>query len=479
MKKMKLLLSAFFVLALFTTLTLGQTINVTVAQGLNTAIDYANAGNADTLVLVDDGGIYYCNATTIESPMTIKGRDGAVTQPIIVTKGSIAEQWLRVRANFTLMNLTVDGYDPVATTYDSCRYVIHFSDSAGMADIKAFDVTIKNIYRYGDPQFSTDGTIFNIANNSRAGDVLFERCTFANTGDEALRSINTHKAPVHPTNNCWSSFTVRNCTFINIRGSSMKIENDGDSTTVDNPVLIENVTFYNCYRRVIWEREFSNSIMRNLLITYSITGNDNFGGAGSLVSFEREGSTLANVDSFACVRIVGTDTVRLPDGAYRADAPSSWSFCSKRGTIDSTTLYGIDPQFADPGNWDFTIPTGNALLTLGHDGLGIGDRRWTGQLSGIREIDNGQIPSEFTLSQNYPNPFNPQTKIQFSLSKAGNVSLTVFNVVGEEVAVLVNGFKNSGNYEYTFDPKGLSSGIYFYTLKTSEFVSTKKMILMK
>jgi hypothetical protein len=259
----------------------------------------------------------------------------------------------------------------------------------------------------------------------------------------------------------------------------MKIESDGDSTTYDGAVLIENNTFYNCYRRVIWSREFTDAVYRNLLITYSITGNDNFGGSGSLVSFEREGSTLAHVDSFACVRIVGTDTVRLPDGAYRADAPSSWSFCTQTGTIDSATLYGIDPQFVDPTNGNFTIPTGNALLTLGHDGLGIGDRRWTGQLTGIREINNGQIPSDFSLSQNYPNPFNPQTKIQFTLAKASNVSLIVYNVVGEEVAQLVNEFKNSGSFEYTFDSAGLSSGVYFYTLKTANFVSTKKMIVMK
>ncbi len=85
----------------------------------------------------------------------------------------------------------------------------------------------------------------------------------------------------------------------------------------------------------------------------------------------------------------------------------------------------------------------------------------------------------FHYRQNYPNPFNPQTKIQFTLPKAGNVSLIVYNVVGEEVAQLVNEFKNSGNFEYTFDSAGLSSGVYFYTLKTADFVSTKKMIMMK
>ncbi len=72
-----------------------------------------------------------------------------------------------------------------------------------------------------------------------------------------------------------------------------------------------------------------------------------------LLSFQREGNTLAYVDSFACARIVGTDTVVILQ-AYRAETPSSWSFCSQTGTIDSATLYGIDPQFVDPANGDFT-----------------------------------------------------------------------------------------------------------------------------
>lgn len=491
MNKMKLFHSALLFAALLIAPIYGQNISIAPnvpGQSINDVITFLNAnpGFADTLILNTDGGIYPMTPAEIQKPLVIRGNEGTSNKPKILLKnGSTGPsgRFIWPRHDLTLKNLIFDGYDASTSTYDSVRYLIQISTTAGSfnetPDIKVYDCEMKNIYRYADPQFSVDGTIFDIATTARCGDVIFERTTFSNTGDEALRSINTHKTPLALDNRCWDSFTVRNCTFDNIRGSSMKIESDGDSTTYDGAVLIENNTFYNCYRRVIWSREFTDAVYRNLLITYSITGNDNFGGSGSLVSFEREGSTLAHVDSFACVRIVGTDTVRLPDGAYRADAPSSWSFCTQTGTIDSATLYGIDPQFVDPTNGNFTIPTVNALLTLGHDGLGIGDRRWTGQLTGIREINNGQIPSDFSLSQNYPNPFNPQTKIQFTLAKASNVSLIVYNVVGEEVAQLVNEFKNSGSFEYTFDSAGLSSGVYFYTLKTANFVSTKKMIVMK
>lgn len=92
---------------------------------------------------------------------------------------------------------------------------------------------------------------------------------------------------------------------------------------------------------------------------------------------------------------------------------------------------------------------------------------------------NLDIPSEFSLSQNYPNPFNPNTKISYLLPNAGNVTLKVFDVLGKEVATLVNEEKQVGSYEVQFDGNRLTSGIYFYQIKTGDFTETKKMILLK
>ena len=90
-----------------------------------------------------------------------------------------------------------------------------------------------------------------------------------------------------------------------------------------------------------------------------------------------------------------------------------------------------------------------------------------------------QIPGEYKLGQNYPNPFNPVTKISFDLPKTGLVSLKVFDVLGKEVATLVNEVKNPGSYTVDFDGASLSSGVYFYRLETNGFVATKKMMLIK
>jgi len=86
---------------------------------------------------------------------------------------------------------------------------------------------------------------------------------------------------------------------------------------------------------------------------------------------------------------------------------------------------------------------------------------------------------DFTLYQNYPNPFNPTTSISFSLPQSGLVKLTVYDILGNEIEVLVNDFLNAGIYTTTFDAANLSSGVYIYRIQTEKFVNAKQMILLK
>ncbi|OGU59960.1 MAG: hypothetical protein A2X60_06240 [Ignavibacteria bacterium GWF2_35_20] len=102
-------------------------------------------------------------------------------------------------------------------------------------------------------------------------------------------------------------------------------------------------------------------------------------------------------------------------------------------------------------------------------------------------LGEGPIPANYSLNQNYPNPFNPSTKISWRSPVSSYVSLKVFDVLGNEIATLVDEYKPVGNYEVEFSTKGgqaagshqLSSGVYYYQLKAGEFVQTKKLILMK
>lgn len=93
--------------------------------------------------------------------------------------------------------------------------------------------------------------------------------------------------------------------------------------------------------------------------------------------------------------------------------------------------------------------------------------------------DNYEIPAELTLYQNYPNPFNPTTTIRFSIPQKEFVTLKVFDILGREIAVLVNEIKETGNYEINFNASGLSSGIYFYTMKAGNNFKSAKMILLR
>lgn len=123
---------------------------------------------------------------------------------------------------------------------------------------------------------------------------------------------------------------------------------------------------------------------------------------------------------------------------------------------------------------DFIIVNfGGSLVTANPSGICAG-----GTVTGdIEEVET--IPTEFALYQNYPNPFNPGTLIKYHVPEKSFVSLKVYDLLGEELATLVNEEKSAGSYDVNFDAGQLSSGFYIYTIKAGNFTSTKKMILMK
>ncbi|MGF1671878.1 MAG: T9SS type A sorting domain-containing protein, partial [Balneolaceae bacterium] len=162
---------------------------------------------------------------------------------------------------------------------------------------------------------------------------------------------------------------------------------------------------------------------------------------------------------------------------------------SKSGNID---VLGIARW--DGAEWN---PVGSGLLgfarSLHSDGnlLHIGGRfrmagnkpafnytTW-GQLATSVDEEELSLPAAFELFQNYPNPFNPTTVIQFNLPQQDNVSLEIFNSIGQSVARLVNGPRQAGIHQVQFNASGLSSGVYFYRLKTNNFAETKKLTIIK
>ena len=93
--------------------------------------------------------------------------------------------------------------------------------------------------------------------------------------------------------------------------------------------------------------------------------------------------------------------------------------------------------------------------------------------------NNNSVPEAYSLKQNFPNPFNPSTKIQFDVPRAGHVKLAVYNLLGNQVGLLADGFEDAGSHVISYDASRLASGIYFYRLEAEGHFETKKMILLK
>ncbi len=198
--------------------------------------------------------------------------------------------------------------------------------------------------------------------------------------------------------------------------------------------------------------------------------------------------------------------------------PCNWLFGSVEGgadcsTIDGHFMYNGDPTI--PYGWINTAPVDQRMMlntgpfnlvtdqpqdiivayhfsrgenSLESVSLGLekaADLQYNFPILGVEDRGGDNVVREFKLEQNYPNPFskgsgeNPLTVINFSIPRTANVLINVYNILGQKVTTLVNKRLGPGNYKTKFDGKNLSSGIYFYTMQSGDFIATKKMILLK
>jgi len=139
-------------------------------------------------------------------------------------------------------------------------------------------------------------------------------------------------------------------------------------------------------------------------------------------------------------------------------------FVNGNGNSNSPKSYSFEDKNVTAGKYSYR------LKQIDNDGQF--------EYSKTIEVDLG-APKKFELSQNYPNPFNPVTTIRFNLPEAGNVKLTLFNILGQELKTLINGFKESGVHTINFDASELNSGMYIYKIEAGNFVQTRKMTLVK
>jgi hypothetical protein len=150
------------------------------------------------------------------------------------------------------------------------------------------------------------------------------------------------------------------------------------------------------------------------------------------------------------------------------------TFTRYTSAVSTSITYGMNFGIIFSTYSDMWGMAGESLVGCYINGVLYGDTT----LTGIENIST-EVPSSYSLGQNYPNPFNPMTNVKFSIVKAGDVKVVVYNIQGREVQTLVNENLNAGTYEVKFDGSGLTSGVYFYRLVTEGFTETKRMILLK
>ena len=214
--------------------------------------------------------------------------------------------------------------------------------------------------------------------------------------------------------------------------------------------------------------------------------------------------TSLNASYVGALAVSGTNIFASAQGGLflSPDTGVTWTKVSDVGAMDLVTsgpnLFALGRSFwgsvslsTDNGaHWELVNENMMDTLTLA---LGIndtyifaggssGDGIWRRPLSEmLTSVDQGvaELPHDFLLSQNYPNPFNPRTTIRYELPKSSDVRLSVYDMLGREVVVLMNERRNAGVHEVKFDGSGLASGLYLYRLQTGDFVATKRLLFLK
>jgi Secretion system C-terminal sorting domain len=235
--------------------------------------------------------------------------------------------------------------------------------------------------------------------------------------------------------------------FHSTDGGSTWTEDGGTVNTIDNTVTLSGI---NSFSR--WTLGSTSSPLpveltsfdaetiedKVILNWHTETEVKNYG-------FEVERSQMSDTGSQKTVWV----DVGFLKGAGNSNSPKNYSF-TDRPTGGTSFLYRIK-QIDNDGKFSY---------------------------SKIVDV-NIQVPKRFELFQNYPNPFNPSTRIDFEIPKSQNVEIKIYDVLGREITTLLSEYKKAGKYSVEFNGKNLPSGIYFYRIKTDNYIASKKMILIK
>jgi len=397
-----------------------------------------------------------------------------------------------------ISNTVINGSQPVHPDTASC--VLFISGETSNAILQGFtltggkgtrwpDVHIGGFYREGGGilmELSSPTIQFNLITDNQAIDKT--NCTSAGggaircgDGDPMIQNnviVNNQGLYGGGIVMNFSTGTIRNNLIMNNSGGEDYGGSGIWSYAAGTTIITNNTIMYNHSVRhgggiQIWSTSatIKNNIIRN---NTSDLGGDQI----YLISSPSTGATYNNVEG----GWTGTGNIDAdPYFENQVFILSDTSTCVDAG--DPDTVYN-DPE-GSPGMAAYPSK-GTVRNDMGAYGGPNSAELSSFIITSIEDKRSGYIPADFQLEQNYPNPFNPTTTIQYAISSRRFVSITVYDLLGCEVATLVNEELSAGVYKVTFDASDLSSGVYFYQLKVlqieaprKEFISTKKFILLK
>ncbi len=413
---------------------------------------YASAEAGDVIVLTTSGGEYIETAAIeVTKDITFRAADGLAQKPVIYAA-----------ANYTFYittgGLTVDGIIFNGTFHNNPITAYPFSIKASETvtsndfSLKINNCEIRNFIKgNGKGIYSSD------ASKTALDSIIITNTIFDNIAKYAAY-LKTTKGNVYPGS--FKYLKWENCFISNIFGDDGMVcyiePADRDSTEVAE-VVMNHITAMGLKSRGIYINGIGGAVIRNSIVVDVGEGNQD--------------SSLARYAFYADKgNDPASELTTIENCLY-------WESLFGASASNMVNIINADPMFADTANSDYTLLDSSPGKNAGTDGLDLGYIPG-GLPTAINEIDS-QIPEQFNLSQNYPNPFNPSTTIQFSIPESGFYSIRVFNILGQEVAELINKEVATGNYSVEFDASKLTSGLYIYSLTGNNISITRKMMLLK
>ena len=448
---MRHLLLFIVLLALLPAIVFSQA-TIQVAPGTNAiSAAVANASSGDILEL-GEGVFIEQNTVVIDKALIIRAKAGLSTKPVWqvewVVGADSTQLMMKVLDHFWLDGIKLDGKTVAGDTIQS-GLLVDKDTKVGQ------NITLTNC------EFVNYLDLAIYAEDSQANNVVIKFCTFAHIPGER-GGVGTINWFFDDATTDGSNFSIVNSTIYDTYGRSIYIKANSEMDLLVDHVTIAVDTTGNWGEKTI-EYRGVKAIIRNSIITcYPDSANSH-------------GIRLGSAES-------------IVEYIYAGPFVTSRGFWKDKGDFvhPEENILNYDETiltFTDPDNGDFSYPDWQDAYTYGMDKDGnaipLGDLRPWGLVNAIDDEGIVHVPTKMQLHQNYPNPFNPQTTIGFNLPVAGQVSLTVYNTIGQKIVTLVDQQMKAGQHSVTWNASSVSSGIYFYKIQMDNRVQVRKMVLLK